>query len=60
MKSKEIKNILKAVKRNNRNYEIATFGKTLCYSHVEKNKKLYTRKKQAQREKRLLTEQINL
>ena len=44
MKSKEIKNILKAVKRNNRNYEIATFGKTLCYSHVEKNKKLYTRK----------------
>jgi len=45
MKKNDIKKILKAVKRNNRNYEIESFGKTLCYSHIEKNKKIYTRKK---------------
>ncbi|MBQ7388969.1 MAG: hypothetical protein IJW01_06360 [Paludibacteraceae bacterium] len=44
MNNKEIKNILKAVKRDNRNYEIEHFGKTLCHTRVQKSKKLYTRK----------------
>ena len=34
-----------ANRRNMREEEISLYGKTICHSYVEKNKKAYTRKK---------------
>ncbi len=39
-----MKQALKAVRKLNREEEIRKFGKTLCYSHIESNKKHYSRK----------------
>jgi len=37
-------NIIKAVKAKNRQQEINDFGKSICWLHIKKSKKLYSRK----------------
>lgn len=36
---------LKAARKMAREEEIAKYGKTICYAHINKSKKVYTRKK---------------